>query len=106
MSEEMKNNLLNIKTYQRLALMLIFVVIYGIVELIIYAIAIFQWGVLLFTGKLYANLKEFGAAIAAYLYDIVKFLTFETEHLPFPFESWHYNEPKEEREEPKNEDTQ
>ncbi len=92
MNPQLKEHLLNIKTWQRFALMLIFVLIYGIVELIVYAVAIFQFGVLLFTGALHENLKSFGSAISAYLYDIVKFLTFESEHLPFPFESWHYSE--------------
>ncbi|MDH5464699.1 MAG: DUF4389 domain-containing protein [Thiovulaceae bacterium] len=92
MDPELKTNLLNYETYKRFALMLVFVIIYSIVELIIYATAIFQIIHLLITGKMHTVLKNFAKGISAYLYDIVKFLTFDTETLPFPFKSWDYGD--------------
>ena len=59
MDPELKTNLLNFETYKRFALMLIFVLIYSIVELIIYATAIFQILHLLITGKMHTELKRF-----------------------------------------------
>ena len=95
MDPKLKNNLLNFETYQRFALMLVFVLIYSIVEIIVYAVALFQIIYLLFTGNMHIEVKKFAKGITAYLYDIVKFLTFDSEKLPFPFEPWSYsNEPE------------
>ncbi len=96
MNPELKKNLLNADTYKRLAFMVIFAIVYGIVELVIYAVAIAQFFILLFKGELNVELKTFGGAMATYLYDITRFLVFDTEHLPFPFEPWKYSTPAQE----------
>ncbi len=104
MNDDLKQNLLNLSAYKRLGVMVVFVLIFSIVELIIYAVALFQILFLLFTGSTHTELKKFAQAISAYLFDIVKFLTFDTEQMPFPFESWNYDQsgsPK--KEEPKSE---
>ena len=96
MTPETKTNLLNVETYKRLAFMVIFVIIFAIVELVVYAVAIAQFFVLLFTGTYHAELKAVAKSVSLYLFDIVKFITFDSEHLPFPFEPWSYSEVKEE----------
>lgn len=99
MNPETKNNLLNADTYKRLAFMVIFILIFGIVELVIYAIALGQIIHLLFRGTHQEEVKAIGTSVSSYTYDIVKFLTFDTEHLPFPFEPWKYSKKEDE---PKN----
>jgi hypothetical protein len=88
MNEDLKKHLLNIETFQRLALMVLFVLIFTVVKLVIYAVAIFQLLHLLFTGSTHDELKTFGSSLSIFTFDITKFLTFDTEELPFPFKPW------------------
>ena len=47
----------------------------------------FFW--MLFTGEINTQLRQAGQAIASYLYQAVRFMTFNTDKRPFPFgESW------------------
>jgi hypothetical protein len=42
----------------------------------------------LFTGKPNERLSRFGLSLAIYTYQIVSYLTFNTERQPFPFTDW------------------
>lgn len=88
MNDDLKKNLLNIEAFQRFALMLLFVLAFTIVELVIYAIAIFQVLHLLFSGTVHQELKAFAQSLSIYVFDITKFLTFASETMPFPFQPW------------------
>ena len=111
MNEDIKKNLLNIEAFQRLALMVLFILVFAVVELVIYAIALFQIIYLLFTGDIHEELKRFATALSTYVFDITKFLTFSSEVLPFPFQPWpsddkeiEKNEAKKEKKLPDDED--
>ncbi len=103
MNEDLKKNLLNIDAFQRLALMVLFVLIFTVVKLVVYAVAIFQLLYLLVTGTTHDELKKFGSSLSIFVFDITKFLTFDTEELPFPFKPWPTQDetpaPKEEKKE-------
>ena len=43
----------------------------------------FLW--VLFTGEVNRELRQIGQAIASYLYEILRYLTFNTDDKPFPF---------------------
>jgi hypothetical protein len=104
MNEEMKKNLLNIEAFQRLALMVLFFLVFAVVELVIYAIALFQIVYLLFTGNPHEELKRFATALSTYVFDITKFLTFSSEVLPFPFQPWPADDKEAVSKEPKKEE--
>jgi hypothetical protein len=40
---------------------------------------------LLFTGEINKQLQQIGQSVAGYMYQIVRYLTFNTEDKPFPF---------------------
>ncbi len=65
--------------------MLVFVVIYNLVELGIFFSAIFQFGHNLLLGQSQQNLLELGKRMSDYNYHIYLFLTFNTEQRPYPF---------------------
>lgn len=88
MNEDLKKNLLNLEAFQRFAFMVLFSLIFLVVKLVVFAIAIFQLLHLLFTGNLHEELKTFAYSISIYVYDITKYLTFDSEELPFPFKAW------------------
>ena len=88
MNQDLKENLLRIDSLKRLALMLVFGLIYTIAELLVYAIAIFQIVYLLIKGELQSEVRNFAKSLSKYIYEIVQFLTFDSETLPFPFKAW------------------
>jgi hypothetical protein len=42
----------------------------------------------LFTGATNARLREFGQSLAVFIYQIVLFVTFNSDERPFPFGPW------------------
>ena len=59
--------------------------IFGVVVLV-------QFGFLLITGQLNSNLKAFNGELGDFLADIIKYVSFQTNDKPFPFQSWSYGE--------------
>lgn len=68
--------------------MLLFIFVYGLVEFLIILLMLFQFFSLVLTGNTNTQLLKFGQNLAAYIYQIVTFLTFNSEQLPFPFSAW------------------
>jgi hypothetical protein len=76
------------ETWLRGLFMLLFVLIYGITEVIITAVVVLQFLFVLFTGNQNTRLKEFGAHLSTYVFDIVRYWTYNSEEKPFPFAPW------------------
>ncbi len=74
--------------WQRLLYMLLFVVAYSVVETILTAIVIIQILFRLFRGETNGRLLSFSAQAARYIYDVLQYLTFNSEEKPFPFSDW------------------
>ncbi len=55
-------------------------------------VVIIQFGFLLITGQVNTNLKGFNKEVGLYLFDIIKFLSFQSNEKPFPFRDWPYDE--------------
>lgn len=84
----LKQNLLNPDTWLRGVFMLIFAFIYVIARVVVAAVAIFQWVACLFTGEPNARVVRFGQQLSTYVYQILMFLTFNTEQWPWPLSPW------------------
>lgn len=69
-------------------LMLMFVAIYNVAAVLIGATAILQFAWKLVTGETNERLTSFGEDLSRYFYQILRFLTFNTEDKPFPFNEW------------------
>ena len=76
------------RTWLRGLFMLLFVLIYGITEVIVTAVVILQFLFVLFTGDQNPRLKEFGAYLSEYIYGILTYWTYNSEERPFPFSPW------------------
>ena len=74
--------------FVRALFMILFVIIYYVVEWLVVAVAVFQFVIVLITGKQNGNLTEFGEGLSRFIYQIARFLTFNTEDKPFPFSEW------------------
>ena len=84
-----EDNLKSRATWLRLIFMLIFGVITSLALLVgSFVVALgFLW--VLFTGEINPELRATGQSFATYIYQIARYLTFNSETKPFPFgESW------------------
>lgn len=68
--------------------MLLFFAIFKIAAMLVGAVAVLQFAWKLVSGDLNPRLDSFGEDLSRYFYQIVRFLTFNTETKPFPFEEW------------------
>lgn len=86
--EELKRNFRAGKTWIRGLFMLLFAAIYGLTEIALVAIALFQFGAMLLTGRVNPRLLDLGRDLAAYIRQMVLFFTYNSDTKPFPFAPW------------------
>lgn len=76
------------KSVMRAIFMLMFAFIWSVAEMVLGAIAILQLVFTLVTKEPNPNLRTFGGALSEYLYQIARFVSFNSEDKPFPFSAW------------------
>ncbi len=85
LDSDMQRHLKAKGTWQRIFFMLVFAFILGVVRLILWAVVLFQVASKLLTGHDNPHARQLGATLSVYLYQVLLFLTFNTEQMPFPF---------------------
>lgn len=98
MDNNTKDNLKQKSTWVRGLYMLLFMLLAGIADIVLYGVIIFQFINKLITGQTNERLLKLGQSIATYVYQIVQFLTFNSEYHPYPLGAWPKGEPKPARE--------
>ena len=88
MSHDIKQNIKSTSTWKRGLYMLLFAIFYGVAEVIFFFIVLFQFLLKLVTGEINPRLQAFGLQIATYLYQITRFLSFNSESHVYPFAAW------------------
>lgn len=83
--KEIQKNLKKPSTWRRVFFMLIFAFIVGFVRMILWAVVLFQLATALITGSPNPHALRFGRILTLYLYQILLFLTFNSDEMPFPF---------------------
>lgn len=74
-------------TWLRLFFILVFFALYFVSRIVLFAVVAVQFFWLLFTGTLNEQLRGLGQSLASYTYEIVRFLTFNSDVRPFPFDA-------------------
>ena len=74
--------------WTRLLYIVLFAIAYQIVQTAVMLIAIVQFVLDLFSGETLDTLRRFGAQLGLYSREIVDFLSYKTERMPFPFSDW------------------
>jgi len=74
-------------TWLRLFFMIIFALLYGLSRVVTAAVVVIQFFHVLFTGETNDQLKTFGHSLAIYSYEVVEYLTFNSETKPFPLDA-------------------
>ncbi len=88
MDENIKSSLRARGTWLRLAYMILFAIIIYVTGIVTTVVVVLQFLSKLFTGGVNAQLQGFGQSLGSYLSEIVCFLTFQTEDMPYPFAHW------------------
>lgn len=84
---DLEKNVKMRSTWIRLFFMIIFAFLYGLSRLVTAAVVVVQFFHVLFTGETNDQLKTFGHSLAIYSFEVVDYLTFNTETRPFPLDS-------------------
>jgi hypothetical protein len=86
-SGKIEKNLKSRATWLRLLFMCIFGLLASLASLVATVVVVLGFLMVLFTGEVNRELRELGQGLASYLFQIVRYLTFNTDDKPFPFGS-------------------
>lgn len=84
---DLEQNLRARSTWLRLVFMIVIGICHELARLVGAVIILLQFLHVLFTGKPNERLKDTGLSLAQYVYQVVEYLTFNTEVRPFPFDA-------------------
>jgi len=73
------------ETWLRLLFMVAFYVLGTLASAVLSVVIVLGFLWVLFTGERNRQLQQAGQVIAAYLYEVIRFLTYNTDERPFPF---------------------
>jgi hypothetical protein len=82
----LERNLSSSRTWLRLFFMLVVLLLWAVSRIVIGVVVLLQFFHVLFTGEVNEKLRHLGEQLARYSYQIVAYLTYNTEHRPFPFD--------------------
>ena len=88
MSHQIKENIKQPSTWIRGLYMLLFALFYSIAEIVLFAVVVIQFFFELFTGQTNPRLLMLGQSIATYIYQIIQYLTFNSDYQSYPFGPW------------------
>jgi len=88
MSSEIKQNMKQQTTWVRGFYIVVFAFIYSIAEIVLAAVVFFQFLTTLFTGERNERLLAFGNNLGTFIYQVIRYLTYNSDDKPFPFDEW------------------
>ncbi len=68
--------------------MLLFIFLMGVAKFVTLVVVTLQFLTVLLTGQVNNNLLRFGKSLSDYQYQIMMFLTYNSELQPFPMSNW------------------
>jgi hypothetical protein len=96
-----KENMTNDKDYDqqshwlRILYMVGFYIVYKVSDLVVLVVVLLQALVSTFGSGPNERLTQFGASLATYISEIIRFLSYADEKKPFPFSEWPTNDSSE-----------
>lgn len=88
MDDSTKKHLVDMKTWTRIIYILLFAIAFNVAEFLIAAITVIQFFTVLFTGNRNERLAEMGGSIGEYISEVTAYLTYSSNHMPFPVSDW------------------
>ena len=95
MSNDIKDNIKQQSTWKRGLYMVLFSIFYTIADFVLFSVVVFQFILKLLTGDTNDRLRKLGLSISTYIYEILQFLSFNSEQHPYPFGTWPKGESRE-----------
>lgn len=87
--EATKDN--NPEIFSRIFYTILFLLVGWVTLWVFCFVVLIQFGFLLITGQINTNLKGFNKEVGLFLFDLIKYLSFQTNEKPFPFRDWPYD---------------
>ncbi len=87
-TEEKKEDMTPQEAWTRGLFMVMFFILLQLAKLVAGMVVVLQFLFTIFTNQTNDNLLHFGASLSRYIYQIWRYLTYNTETQPFPFASW------------------
>ena len=87
-SNEVKKNLTHGDAWLRVFFIIVFAFVYWVVNWVLAAVVVVQVCWSLITANTSERPRDFGASLGEYLRQIVRFITYNSEDMPFPFADW------------------
>jgi len=82
---DLERNVTARSTWIRLVFMIIYVFLYSLSMLVTSAVVVIQFFYVLISGETNEQLKSFGHSLGIYAFEIIDYLTSDSESKPFPF---------------------
>jgi len=95
MNDDLKENLKQKSIWMRGLYMLMFAFFYSVAEFVLFFVVVAQFFFKLFTGQTNSRLLKLGQSIASYIYQIIQFLTFNSDYHAYPLGAWPEGVPSE-----------
>lgn len=83
---DFEKNVKSSSTWLKLFFIALFFVFYAISRPILFVVIVIQFFWVLFTSETNRGLLEFGQSLATWTYHVVRYLTFNSDEKPFPFD--------------------
>ena len=84
-SKPIEANLKSKATWTRFLFMVICSILVWLASIVGAAVVVFGFLMVLFTGEVNRELRAVGQSLATYIYENIRYLTFNTDERPFPF---------------------
>jgi len=88
MDPEFKERVTAKPTWTRALYIILFVVIYNIAEIVVYAVVILQFLFTLFGGNRNTQLLTLGNNLSKFIYQVFMYITYNSDERPYPFAPW------------------
>ena len=88
MDDDTKENLSARGTWMRLVYMVLFAIAFYVAEFILVFVVVIQFLFKLVSGAALQALAQLGQSLGTYVYQIILFMTFKTEDMPYSFAAW------------------
>ncbi len=90
--DQIHANFTNSSHWYRLAFMLLFVVMLQLAGAVMWALCAIQFLYSVIAGQDNLHLKRLGASIATYIYQVLRYLSYNSDDKPYPFSDWPMSE--------------
>jgi hypothetical protein len=104
MDDKLKSNLLSEKHWLRLLFIVLFALAINVATVVMWVIVTVQFIFSLCTGKDNPKLRALGDSLSQFIFQIFRFMTYNTDDKPFPFADWPEPEVREEDDEEEDDD--